>query len=143
MKRIAFVLVAAALAVPAGQATAAAPKGPTLAQFNALKKQVTTLQTQLKRANNEILAAEGVLICVTATTADAFQATWQQEDATLQALGKAPVYGAQTPVSDLNACSDFKITRSHNVPPNASAFAAINALFGHSYRYSALSLLTS
>lgn len=141
MKWFALGLAAAAFAVPVAQSTAAAPKAPTLAQFNALKKQVTTMQTQLKRTNTELGIVEGIILCLNASTADALQATWQQEDAILQGLGKPPIYGTQSPISDLNACSAFRITRSHNVPPTAAGFASLTALFGQSYRYSALSLL--
>ena len=73
MKKLALVLaVFAALAVPAAQANAAkAPKGPTMAQFNALKKTVATLQKNLTEARNIAIAGLQYDVCLTAVTADA------------------------------------------------------------------------
>jgi len=143
MKWIAFVLVAAALAVPAGQATAATPKGPTLAQFNALKKQVTAQQKRIAALENFSGALAVYDVCLTAATADAFQGEWQALDANLTALGRPAVFGPQAPIADLNACQTLKIARSHNIPPTTVNFAGLTALFGPSYRYSALSRLLS
>jgi hypothetical protein len=146
MKRIAFVLAAAALAVPAGQATAATPKGPTLAQFNALKKQVATQKTQITQLANFANALLAYDVCLTAATADAMQAEWQTLDANLTALGRPAVFGPQVPISDslgggVNACQALQITRSHNVPPSTASLAALAGLPA-AYRYSALNLLT-
>ena len=141
MKRIALVLAAVALAAPAAQATAATPKGPTLAQFNALKKQVTKQQKQITQLQGLAGLALEYDVCLTAATADAFQAEWTAIDANLTALGRPAVFGPQTPISDLNACQDFKIARSHNVPPTTAALGALTGLFGPSFRYSALNLL--
>jgi hypothetical protein len=143
MKWIALVLVAAALAVPAGQAKAATQKGPTLAQFNALKKQVTNDQKKITQLANLLGAALAYDVCLTAATADAFQSEWQAIDANLTALGRPAVFGPQTPISDLNACQGFKISRSHSVPPTTANFAALTALLGPGFRYSALGLLLS
>ena len=67
MKKLALVLaVFAALAVPAAQANAAkAPKGPTMAQFNALKKTVATLQKNLTEARNIAIAGLQYDVCLT------------------------------------------------------------------------------
>ena len=143
MKKIALVLAAAAaLAVPAAQANAAkAPKGPTLAQFNALKKTVTKLQKDLTEARNIAIAGLQYDVCLTAVTADALQGTWQAVDAQLQALSRPAVFGPQTPINDLNVCQQaLQIPRAHNLPPTIAQFSAMTALFGP-YRWTAVNLL--
>ena len=143
MKRIALVLaVAAALAVPAAQANAAkAPKGPTLAQFNALKKTVAKLQKDLTEARNIAIAGLQYDVCLTAVTADALQGTWQAVDAQLVALTRPAVFGPQTPINDLNVCQQaLQIPRAHNLPPTIAQFSAMTALFGP-YRWTAVNLL--
>ena len=58
MKRIlTMVFVAAAFCVPAAQA--APPKGPTMAQFNALKAQLAKDEKTIKAQNNGINALFG------------------------------------------------------------------------------------
>ena len=143
MKKLAVVLaVFAALAVPAAQANAAkAPKGPTMAQFNALKKTVATLQKNLTEARNIAIAGLQYDVCLTAVTADALQGTWQALDTQLQALSRPVVFGPQTPINDLNVCQQaLQIPRAHNLPPTSAQFSAMTALFGP-YRWTAVNLL--
>jgi hypothetical protein len=143
MKKIALVLAAAAMAVPAAQADAAkAPKAPTLAQFNALKATVTKLQKQVTDANNRALAALAYEACLTAVTADALQATWQSVDTALVQMARPAVFGPQTPINDVNLCLQaLQVTRTHTVPPTAATFASMTALFGPFNEYRALNLL--
>ena len=64
MKKIAvLVLVTAALAVPAAQAQAAS--APTLKQFQALQKQVTKLQAQVKALQKFVPASCTAQTCFT------------------------------------------------------------------------------
>ena len=143
MKRIALVLAVAVFAVPAAQANAAPPKGPTLAQFNALKKQLAKDEKRIKDLENVADGILGLMICQNALAADAFQSTWQVIDANLTALSRPAAFGAQTPITDLNACQAFQVARSHNLPPTTAQFSAFVAIFqgSASYRYSALNLL--
>ncbi len=142
MKKIALVLAAAAMAVPAAQADAAkAPKAPTLAQFNALKATVAKLQKQVTEARNIAVAGLQYDVCLTAMTADAFQGTWQAVDGQLQALSRPVVFGPQSPINDLNLCQQsLQIPRAHNLPPTAATFAAMTALFGP-FQFTAVNLL--
>jgi hypothetical protein len=137
MKRLlAFALVAAVLAVPAGQANAAA--GPSTV---VLSKKITALQKTVKKLRTDVnllLGVTGGLIallqCQTAATADAFQGTWTVMD---QVAGRT-IFGPQAPISDFNSCQQFRtpITRSFAVPPTTSVFSAINALIGaYAYTY--------
>lgn len=128
MKRImTMAFVAALLCVPAAQA--AAPKGPTLAQFNALKAQLTKDEKTIKSLANEVNFAVNVILCQNALDADAFQGTWQAVDALAVSLGKPAVFGPQTTtVNDANICSAGKITRSHAIPPNVSQFSSLATL---------------
>ena len=131
MKRlIALAFVAAVCSVPA--ANAAAPKGPTLAQFKALQKQLKKDETRISDLEGGLNAAFTVMACENAVIADGFQATWQQEDALAISLGKPAVYGTQTPISDSNACAAFRtpIVRSHAVPHTTSVFSALAVLLG-------------
>ena len=127
---IALAFVAALCSVPA--ANAAAPKGPTLAQFKALQAEVKKDEKRITDLENALNGAFAFILCQNAVTADAFQGTWQQEDALATSLGKTAIYGPQTPISDLNTCNAFRtpIVRSHAVPPNTSAFSALAALLG-------------
>jgi hypothetical protein len=131
MKRvIALVFVTALCVVPA--ANAAAPKGPTVAEFKALQKKVTKDEKRITVLEGALNAAFAVMACENAVIADAFQATWQQEDAFATSLGRPAVYGTQTPITDSNACAAFRnpIVRSHTVPHNTSVFSALAALLG-------------
>src|SRR5439155_9536947 len=70
MKRVvALAFVAAACAVPA--ANAAAPKGPTLAQFKALQAQLKKDEKRIKDLENLSGGILGVMLCQNAITADA------------------------------------------------------------------------
>ena len=93
------------------QATAATP---TSAQFNALKKQVTTLEEAgdeapegSKDTDDLAIGVLGYGICSAANTADALQGTWQAVDQREQAQGRQPVFGASaqtgTPVRAVSA----------------------------------------
>ena len=129
MKRIVtMAFVAASLCVPAAQA--AAPKGPTMAQFNALKAQLAKDEKTIKAQTTAINALAGIVECEIANTADALQGSWQAIDALAVSLGKPAVFGPQTTIVDNNACSSFSITRSHAVPPTISVFSALTTLLG-------------
>ena len=132
MKRLlVLALMTALCAVPA--ANAAAPKGPTLAQFNALK-------AQLKKDEKTLTTLEGALnftiafgLCQNAATADAFQGTWSVIDQMAQATQAGKTYfGPQTPITDLQSCAAFKkpLIRSQAVPPTSSVFSALATLLG-------------
>jgi hypothetical protein len=150
MKRlIAFALAFAVFAVPASQASAASP---TVAQFKALQKQVTTLKKQVAKLQKDLadtddlaVAVGAYSICAAANTADALQGTWQALDQREQSQGRQPVFGAQTPITDANVCQrGFNVTRSHAIPPSATAFVALNTAFGvTAFQYTALGLLLS
>jgi hypothetical protein len=148
MKRsIAFACAFAVFAVPASQATAASP---TMAQFKALQKQVTTLKKQVAKLQKDLLDTDDLAvavgaygICAAANTADALQGTWQAIDQREQAQGRQPVFGVQTPITDANVCQrGFNVTRSHAIPPSTTAFVALNTAFGvTASRFTALDLL--
>ena len=137
-KFVVLTLSALALAIPATQASAApaAKPGPTMAQFKALQKQVTTLQKSVKKLQSQVTdlndfsaALVGVLVCENAVIADAFQGTWNVVDQISTATQSGKTYfGAQSALVDKNACSAFKITRSQGVPPNASVFNSLISL---------------
>ena len=131
MKRL-IVLASATLALTVPAANAAAASGPTMAQFKALQAQLKKDEKKITDLGNGLNGAFALILCQNAVTADAFQGTWQQEDALVMSLGKPTVYGAQTPISDLNTCGSFRtpIVRSHAVPPNTSVFSALAALLG-------------
>jgi hypothetical protein len=129
MKRIlTMAFVAAALCVPAAQA--ATPKGPTMAQFNALKAQLAKDEKTIKAQTTAINALAAIVECEVANTADALQGSWQAIDTLAVSLGKPAVFGTQAPIGDNNTCSIFSITRSHAAPPNTSVFSALTALIG-------------
>jgi ABC-type oligopeptide transport system substrate-binding subunit len=137
MKRIVVLAMATAtLAFPAAQANAASSATPTLAQFRALQKQVTTLRSQMKslqtQAKDLNAFANGLiplLACQEVVTADALQGTWNVIDqiSTATQLGKV-YFGAQTPVPDKGSCSTFTITRSNIAPPTISVFSSLVTL---------------
>src|SRR4051812_28349988 len=129
MKRIALVLAVVMFSAFAAQANAAAPKGPSMAQFNALKKQLVKDEKRIKDLENFTNGMLELMVCQNALAADAFQSTWQVVDANLTALGRPAAFGAQTPITDLNACQDFKIARSHSLPPTVAQFSAFVAIF--------------
>jgi len=138
-KIVVLTLAVVALVIPATQANAAPaakPAGPTMAQFKALQKQVTTLQKSVKTLKSQVTdlndfstALVGVLVCENAVIADAFQGTWSVVDQISTATQSGKTYfGSQTALIDKNACSSFKISRSQGVPPNASVFNSLIAL---------------
>src|ERR1043165_7743232 len=121
-KLVALTLAVVALVLPATQASAApAPKpaGPTMAQFKALQKQVTTLQKNVKKLQSQVSdlndfssALVGVLVCENAVISDAFEGTWNVVDQIATATQSGKVYfGTQTALVDKNSCSAFKISR--------------------------------
>jgi hypothetical protein len=134
MKRIvAVTLAAAALAVPAAQAHAAAPKAPTLAQFNALQKQVKALQKLVKTVESDLTATQAVFsflfACHDVVIADEFQGTWNVIDQISAATQAGKTYfGPQTSISDANSCALFKFTRPSAVPPSAAIFSSLVTL---------------
>ena len=129
MKRIGTIaFMAVSLCVPAAQASAA--KGPTMAQFNALKAQLVKDEKKIKDLQFESNYTYGVMLCLNANNADTFQGTWQAVDALATSLGKPAIFGAQTTiVDDADACNGLgKITRSHTVPTNVLLFSAVAKL---------------
>ena len=148
MKKIAaLVLVAAALAVPAAQAHAAGP-APTLKQFQALQKQVTKLQAQVKALQKWVPAScttqtcftvpqisnianfqFAYLVCQDAVISDEFQATWNVVDqiSTATQAGKT-YFGAQTSIADSGACASLRFTRPAAVPPTSAIFSSLVTL---------------
>ncbi len=134
-KIVAVTLAALVLVIPATQASAAKPAGPTAAQFRALQKQVTTLQKQVKTLQKQqkdldsfTSALVGVMVCQNVVITDALQGTWNVVDQIAQATQAKTYFGAQTPLADKGACTAFKITRSQGIPPSASVFNSLVAL---------------
>ena len=149
MKRMfALVFAAVALAIPAAQAHAAGQAAPTAAQFKALQKQVKTLQAQVKTLQKYVpknctartcftlpqvsaISAFGyeAQICQQAVIADAFQGTWNVIDQISTATQAGKIYfGAQTPISDSQSCSNVELTRSSGVPPTVGVFSSLVSL---------------
>jgi hypothetical protein len=149
MKRMfALVFAAIALAIPAAQAHAAGQASPTAAQFSALKKQVAQLQAQVKALQKwvpktcsartcftlpQVSSIAGfsyeAQICQQAVVADAFQGTWNVIDQISTATqGGKTYFGAQTPISDSQACSNIKLSRSSGIPPTVAVFSSLVSL---------------
>jgi hypothetical protein len=136
MKRIVVLTLAAlVLAIPATQASAARPAGPTAAQFRAMQKQVTALQKQVKTLQKQqkdldsfTSALVGVMVCQNVVITDALQGTWNVVDQIAQAAQSKTYFGAQTPLADKGSCAAFKITRSQGIPPTALVFNSLVAL---------------
>jgi hypothetical protein len=142
-KIVALTVSVAALAVPAAQTSAATNQGPTLAQFKALQKQVSSLQAQVKALQKFVPctaktcatvkalttatnALFGLSICENAVIADEFQGTWNVIDQIAQATQAGKTYfGAQTPIADSGVCTSFGITRSNAIPPNVAMFSSL------------------
>jgi hypothetical protein len=100
-----------------------------MAQFNALKAQLAKDEKRIKDLEEFNFAVLSLFLCQNAINADAFPGTWQAIDTLAVSLGKPAVFGPQTTtVNDDNACGDFKITRSHAVPPNVSVFSSLATL---------------
>src|SRR5919109_4814158 len=117
---LAAVLAAATLAAPASGAT---PTERRLArQVKALQKQVKTLQRQMRNVQSIAAGAVVYSACVTAATADAFQATWETMDRKVPPDQFAP----QTAIADpLNSCQRLEIQRQPNpqATPTTDVFA--------------------
>ncbi|TML65096.1 MAG: hypothetical protein E6G22_03010 [Actinobacteria bacterium] len=135
MKRIiVFVVATAMLALAATGPAGAAPartKTPTLAQFNALSKKVTTLQKQVKLLSTDVNILAAYDVCLTAATADALQGTWIFVNKGSSVFPTTSTGGSA--ISDLQACSAFKIARqlpSTDTPPSTAVFSALTGLFG-------------
>ena len=134
MKRILVFVVATALlafaaAGPAGAQSQA--KSPTLAQFKALSKKVTTLQKQVKTLTQDINILAAYDVCLTAATADALQGTWIFVNKGTSVFPSTSTGGAA--INDLQACSAFRIPRqlpSTDTAPSTAVFSALTGLFG-------------
>jgi hypothetical protein len=123
---LAIGLVAAA---PAGAAG-----GPTLrslqTQVTTLKKQVKALKKQTTQARNIAIASLAFGACSTAVTADTLQSTWTGLDSYFAAHSLPGYFGAQTAVSDYDACRALQISRVQNQsPPTVSVLRALLDLF--------------
>ena len=142
MKRIivfvvAIALLAFAAAGPAGAKSAKAKKSPTLAQFNALSKKVTALQKQVKTLSTDVNILAAYDVCLTAATADALQGTWIFVNKGSALFPTTSTGGSA--ISDLQACSAFKISRqlpSTDTAPSTAVFSALTSLFGASSSFS-------
>ncbi len=135
---LAAAVAATALAAPASAATPTERKlnkqVKTLqSQVKKMQKQVKTLQTQMREVQS---VAAGALIysaCLTASTADAFQGTWETIDRVGAKVPPTPFdqYGTLTAIADpLNSCQRLEIQRQPNiVPPTTDVFAALLNVF--------------
>lgn len=122
-------VAAVAALLAASPAGAGATKGPTLkslsAQIKGLQKQVTTLKKRVVADEDVISATLAYTVCSTAVTADVIQDTFTSFDAR-----QGVYFGAQTAVSDYQACSGFQIVRAHNQsPPNTNVLRALLDIF--------------
>src|SRR5690242_4441100 len=152
MTALAFVVLAAALAVP--PAFAAPPANVMEAQINTLKRQVSglTLQvnslksqlqvakqqaagaaedasgaaTQVNALKGQVTSLGQGFICGTAIETDLFHLTWKVIDIILGGLGVSPVFGGQTPVSDNGACAAIGVNRT---PQGVAKPAALEESF--------------
>ncbi len=139
---LAALLAATALATPVSAAT---PSERRLArQVSALSKQVKKLQrdvTVMKaqlatRRNSALLSVASSAIvygaCVSAATADAFQATWETIDKDAVRTGQPEFFAPQTPIADpLNSCQRLEVQRQANpqATPTTDVFAAMLNIF--------------
>jgi hypothetical protein len=134
---LAAIVAATALAAPASAATPTerrlSKQVRTLqSQVKTMQKQVKTLQRQMREVQS---VASGALVysaCLTASTADAFQGTWETIDrhAVINSHG-VDQYPVQTAIADpLNSCQRLEIQRQPNiVPPTTDVFAALLNVF--------------
>ena len=142
MKRIIVFVVATAIlafaaAGPAGAKSAAKAKSPTLAQFNALSKKVTKLQKQVTTLTADVNILAAYDVCLTAATADALQGTWIFVNKGATVFPTTSTGGSA--ISDLQACSAFKISRqlpSTDTAPSTAVFSALTSLFGPASSFS-------
>jgi hypothetical protein len=128
-------ILAFAAAGPAGAKSAKA-KSPTLAQFNALSKKVTALQKQVKTLDTDLNILAAYDVCLTAATADALQGTWIFVNKGTALFPTTSTSGSA--ISDLQACSAFKISRqlpSVDTAPSTAVFGALTSLFGPASDY--------
>jgi hypothetical protein len=132
---LAALLAVTILAAPVSAAT------PMERQVRSLQKQVKALQRQvkimqqqftLKKRSNLSIFAGGAYVygaCLTATTADAFQSTWEAIDRHAAHNAHGPdTWPAQAPIADpLNSCQQFQIQRVANpaATPTTDVFAAL------------------
>jgi hypothetical protein len=139
---LAALLAATTLAAPASAAT---PSERRLArQVKTMQKQVKTMQKQVKKLQQQMLARQQSNLlaiaalaniygaCLTAATADAFQATWETIDKDAVRDAKPEFFAPQTPVADsLNSCQRLEIQRQANplATPTTDVFAALLNLF--------------
>jgi hypothetical protein len=129
MKRViaAAALVVALLAVTAAPATAATPSPKRMAaQIRTLQKQVKTLRKQVKQLQTIANVEAALVLCSDAATADALQGTWttiERHEGT-----GTTMFGAQSPVNDLQACQALGIRRA-TMQPTVSALQSIINLF--------------
>jgi endonuclease/exonuclease/phosphatase (EEP) superfamily protein YafD len=127
---LAAVLAATTLAAPASAAT---PTERRLArQVKTLQKQVKALQRQVR--NVQSIAAGAIVYgaCVTAATADAFQATWETIDKDAVRDAQPEFFAPQTPIADpLNSCQRLEVQRQANpaATPTTDVFAALLNIF--------------
>lgn len=139
---VAAILAATALATPVSAAT---PSERRLArQVSTLSKQVKTMQRQVRimqqqlstRRNSQLLSVASSAIvygaCVSAVTADAFQATWETIDKDAVRTGQPEFFPPQTPIADpLNSCQRLEVQRQANpqATPTTDVFAAMLNIF--------------
>jgi hypothetical protein len=139
---LAALLAATMLAAPASAAT---PGERRLArqvktmqkQVKALQRQVRVLQRQMRAAQPSPLLSIAALAsvygaCVTAATADAFQATWETIDKDAVRTGQPEFFPPQAPIADpLNSCSRLEVQRQPNpaATPTTDVFAALLNVF--------------
>jgi hypothetical protein len=136
MRQVLAIATAAALGlvIAVSPAGAGATKGPTLRslqrQITALQKQVKTLKKRVATDENGVLISLAYTACSTAVTADTFQDTWTGLDGYFAAHTLPAYFGAQTALSDYEACNVFKVVRAHNQhPPTTSVQRALLDLF--------------
>jgi hypothetical protein len=127
-------IAALALVVAVSPTGAGATKGPTLRslqkQITALQKQVKTLKKRATRDEDGIVVSLAYSACSTAVTADTFQDTWTGLDGYFAAHTLPAYFGAQTALSDYQACEVFKVVRAHNQhPPTTAVQRALLDLF--------------
>ena len=131
---VAFVLAA----VPVAGAAVSPTERKLTRQVTALQKQVTTLQrqvktlqTQMRNANGAVNGLFAVTVCLTAMTADTFQATWTAVDELAQATQGRTYFGPpQAAVNDLGACQALRVSRPRT--PSVAGLSSIIAIFASS-----------
>jgi endonuclease/exonuclease/phosphatase (EEP) superfamily protein YafD len=127
---LAALVAATTLAAPASAAT---PTERRLArQVKTLQKQVKALQRQVRSVQSIAAGAIVYGACVTAATADAFQATWETIDKDAVRDVQPEFFGPQTPIADpLNSCQRLEVQRQANpaATPTTDVFAALLNIF--------------